>query len=138
MAEALKWLTAAAQQDFALAIEETARLYFKIQRDYAQAYRWCSTSKAGEIPFCQTVLASHPESPNHYAQHMIGEMYLNGQGITQDIKSAKAWFEQAASQGYEPSRQKLYDIVHNPPVNSPTPQKKSYRWSALSLFGRRK
>lgn len=98
MAEALKWLTAAAQQDFALAIEETARLYFKIQKDYAQAYRWCSTTKAGDIPFCQTVLgdlyrngwavsrdyskafthyqhaASHRESPNHYAQHMIGEM----------------------------------------------------------------
>lgn len=70
--------------------------------------------------------------------HLLHIRYLQGQGVTQDIKSAKSWFEQAASQGYEPSRQKLYDIVHNSPVTTPTPQKKSYRWSALSLFGRRK
>ncbi|KAI8140056.1 hypothetical protein BJV82DRAFT_624963 [Fennellomyces sp. T-0311] len=100
--EAIQWLTASAQQDFALAIEELASAYLKgqagIEVDYNQALVWCT--KGSDIPYCQTALgdlfrngwgverdyqkafqyyqtaASQPEAPNLYAQHMVGEMQV--------------------------------------------------------------
>lgn len=93
--KAIEWLTQSAQQDFAVAIEELASIYMKKQA-YKDALHWCT--KGSDIPFCQTALgdmyrngwgvdrdyqkafqyyqtaASQPEAPNHYAQHMLGEM----------------------------------------------------------------
>ncbi|KAI9485023.1 hypothetical protein BDB00DRAFT_878128 [Zychaea mexicana] len=131
--EAIQWLAASAQQDFALAIEELAAAYFKgqagIKTNYDEVLRWCT--KGSDIPYCQTALgdlfrngwgvdrdyqrafqyyqtaASQPEAPNLYAQHMLGEMFLNGEGIPQDTAVAKEYFQIAASQGYEASRQKV-------------------------------
>ena len=99
--EAIEWLTASAQQDFALAIEELTAAYFKgqaagIQVNYDQVLHW--STKGSDIPYCQTALGdlyrngwgvdrdyqkafqyyqtamSQPEAPNLYATHMLGEM----------------------------------------------------------------
>lgn len=82
---------------------------------------------------------------------MMDYRFLNGEGIPQDTAVAKEWFQIAAAQGYEPARQKLMVLAHeqqqqqhrmsmasNSSSPPPTPQKKPNRWSALSLFGKKK
>ena len=40
------------------------------------------------------------EQDNVYAKHLLGFMYINGQGVKQDDKQAFDWFTKAAEQGY--------------------------------------
>ena len=82
--------------------------------------------------------------------------FLNGEGIPQDTAVAKEYFQIAASQGYESSRQKLQVLEFSEQKKrssqsfmqqqqpqgqqSPPPQqqkKSNNRWS-ISLFGKNK
>lgn len=44
---------------------------------------------------------------NPKAQHNLGAMYLNGQGVTQDFKQAAHWFRLSATQGLALSQHNL-------------------------------
>lgn len=174
--ERVRWLQASADQGFAPAIEELVGYYMET-RNYEQAIRLCSSSSATELPSCQVAMAdihryglqvpqdhkkafqyyqtaaNHPESPSQYAQHMLGEMFLNGEGIPQDTAVAKEWYQIAATQGYEPSRRRLQQLTASVPtprssadtvendtdsgVPNKEPQKKQNRWS-MGFFGRKK
>ncbi|KAL1933042.1 hypothetical protein VTP01DRAFT_8720 [Rhizomucor pusillus] len=175
--ERLRWLQLSADQGFALAIEELVGHYMEV-RSYADAIRLCSSASAADLPSCQIAMAdihryglqvpqdhkkafqyyqtaaNHPESPNQYAQHMLGEMFLNGEGIPQDTAVAKEWYQIAATQGYEPSRRRLQQLTVSVPTprssadtvesdagagvpNKDQQQKKQNRWS-MGFFGRKK
>ncbi|CAO0792995.1 unnamed protein product [Mucor circinelloides] len=180
--EALKWLHASAQQGFAVALEEEASVYMyghgSAKQDYEKAFECCSQSAAMNIPFCQARLgdmyrhglgklkqdfhkafehyqnaASQSDTPYPYAQHMLGEMFLNGEGVPVDLAVAKEWFQIASTQGYELSQTKLQHIesIENEAnlqqqqqqqqPSQPQPQtdqqeKRSSRWS-LSFFNKK-
>ncbi|KAI8638518.1 hypothetical protein BD408DRAFT_405622 [Parasitella parasitica] len=137
--EALKWLHASAQQGFAVALEEEAAVYMyghgSAKQDYEKAFECCAQSAAINIPFCQARLgdmyrqglgklsqnfhkafehyqnaASQSDTPYPYAQHMLGEMFLIGEGVPVDLAVAKEWFQIASTHGYEPSQIKLQKI----------------------------
>ncbi|KAI8085124.1 uncharacterized protein BX664DRAFT_338581 [Halteromyces radiatus] len=184
--EAVIWLEKSAQQGFTEAIEELAMVYLRgvgnVGKDYTKAYSICMLGAENNVVFCQAALgdiyrqgwgvdrdyhkafqyyqtaASH-DDPYPYSQHMLGEMFLNGEGVPQDLAVAKEWFTMAEKQGYEPSRHKLQTLTKSiqsiqdsqngsfrsnsidsypssPIVASPT-EKKSNRWS-LGFFTNRK
>jgi len=47
------------------------------------------------------------EQGNAVAQHNLGNMYLNGQGVPKDEQQAVVWFRKAAEQRYEKSQYNL-------------------------------
>ncbi|KAI8068759.1 hypothetical protein BDF21DRAFT_445774 [Thamnidium elegans] len=136
--EAIKYLSASANQGFAVALEEETSVYMygqgNVKQDYKKAYQCCMQSIAINIPFCQARLgdmyrnawgvgqdyqkafeyyqnaASQSDTPYPYAQHMLGEMFLHGEGVPKDLAVAKEWFQIASTQGYEPSQVKIQQI----------------------------
>ncbi|KAI9360197.1 hypothetical protein BD770DRAFT_385064 [Pilaira anomala] len=136
--EAIKYLSASANQGFAVALEEETSVYMygqgNVKQDYKKAYQCCIQSIAVNIPFCQARLgdmyrnawgvgqdyhkafeyyqnaASQSDTPYPYAQHMLGEMFLHGEGVPKDLSVAKEWFQIASTQGYEPSQVKIQQI----------------------------
>ncbi|KAI9006659.1 hypothetical protein CLU79DRAFT_779603 [Phycomyces nitens] len=99
--KAVYWLSASADQGFAVALEEISAIYLKghgdVPKDYRLAHEWCLKG-VSTTAYCQTSLgdiyrngwgvqrdyqkafqyyqtaAIQPDSPHHYAQHMLGEM----------------------------------------------------------------
>ncbi|ORX46783.1 HCP-like protein [Hesseltinella vesiculosa] len=136
--EAVKWLQCSADQGFAEAIEELAAVYLRgygnVAKDYAKAYAICKRGLEYSLPFCQMTLAdmyrhgwgtvrdyqqafnyyqlaaTHAD-PSPYAQHCLGEMFLNGEGVPQDVAVAEQWFTMASQQGYDPSNFKLQSLA---------------------------
>ena len=45
------------------------------------------------------------EQGDAYAEHALGAMYYNGYGVPQDYVQAHVWWNLAAAQGYEISRE---------------------------------
>jgi TPR repeat protein len=88
-AEAVKWLSMAAEQGFAKAQIILGFMYFYgqgVPQDDAEAVRW--NRKAAELGFA---------SP----QYNLGFMYGNGRGVPQDYVSALMWWNIAAASGHE-------------------------------------
>jgi TPR repeat protein len=56
-----------------------------------------SISGCGESEFAKIQIAA--EQGNAQAQHNLGVMYADGQGVKQDYAAAVQWFEKAAKQG---------------------------------------
>ncbi|KAI7866119.1 hypothetical protein BDF14DRAFT_1743789 [Spinellus fusiger] len=99
--EAVRWLSASADQGFAVALEEMTAVYMTgaqdIPQDYTKAHAW-SLKGASCAAYCQTSLgdlyrngwsvardyqkafqyyqtaATQPDAAHYYAQHMLGEM----------------------------------------------------------------
>ena len=61
-------------------------------RDYKEAYKW----------FMKAALNSQQS-----AQHELGKLYLNGQGVPENRKKAREWFTKAASAGDENAKKAL-------------------------------
>ncbi|CAO3637738.1 unnamed protein product [Cunninghamella echinulata] len=182
--EATEWLEQSAYQGFAEAIEELATIYLRghgnVAKNYEKAYSICMLG-ADHIAFCQATLgdlyrnawgvdrdyqkafqyyqkaASHHE-PYPYAQHMMGEMFLNGEGVPYDVGVAKENFIMAAKHYYEPSKHKLETLERTMQYSnhimatSPTPaspttptspstqlsEKRTNRWSIGTIFSKKK
>ncbi|KAI8989500.1 hypothetical protein BDB01DRAFT_887653 [Pilobolus umbonatus] len=112
--------------------------------DYHRAFQCCTQPIANTIPYCQARLGDiQSETPHPYAQHIIGEMFLHGEGVPKDLAVAKEWFQIAATQGYEPSQTKITQIAHLESSaviqqeKVPEHQEKRSRWS-LGFFNSKK
>ncbi|ORE10206.1 hypothetical protein BCV72DRAFT_200284 [Rhizopus microsporus var. microsporus] len=81
-----------------------------VPKDYKKAYQCCTQSIAANIPYCQVSSTQQSDIPYSHAQHMIGEMFLHGEGVPKDLAVAKEWFQIASTHGYEPSQIKLQQI----------------------------
>ncbi len=65
----------------------------------------------GDYDKAFTTMQSLAETSNHgYAQHYLGMMYLRGQGVEQDEKSASEWFRKAAENSVPAAQYKLGDM----------------------------
>ena len=86
-AEALKWLSRAAEQGYFFSFEPMGEHYFQgygVTQDYQKAFEWFSRST--EHPTGKTGLSAH-------AAQRIGEMYAEGKGVGQDFIQAYKWMK---------------------------------------------
>lgn len=89
-AEAIKWLTKAAESGHAKAQLELGMLYFGYVSnddvlDFKQAGHWLQqAAEQGEVD----------------AQYVLGEMYADGRGVIQDYVQAATWLKRAAQAGH--------------------------------------
>ncbi|EIE88087.1 hypothetical protein RO3G_12798 [Rhizopus delemar RA 99-880] len=118
-----------------------------VAKDYERAYQCCTSNTATNIPYCQAASSNQSDTPYPYAQHMIGEMFLHGEGVPRDLAVAKEWFQIASTQGYEPSQVKIQQIslleqntllqkqkdASNEDQQQEKQEKRSSRWS-LGFF----
>jgi len=85
-AQAVKWLTKAAEQGDNSAQNELALMYYTgdgVRQDYPEAAKWWTKAAAGG---------------DGNAQHRLGLMYRDGQGVRQDVNEAIMWLTKAAEQ----------------------------------------
>lgn len=57
---------------------------------------------------------------NHVAQHNLGVMYVQGQGVPRDFAEARKWFRKSADQGFADAQNNLgfmYYSGHGVPIN---------------------
>ncbi len=53
------------------------------------------------------------EQGDSYAQHNLGVLYANGQGVPQDYAQARQWYEKAAAQGLAEAQSNLGALYAN-------------------------
>jgi TPR repeat protein len=85
-ADAAKWCSIAAKQDYAEAQRKLGSLYYigqGVQKDHAKAAKWFR--KAAEQGYANAQLA-------------LGGMYVTGKGVRQDPNEAVKWYRKAAEQ----------------------------------------
>ena len=86
-AEAVKWISKAAEQGHAPAQNSLGRMYADgagIEKDYTEAVKWyCKAAEQGHV----------------FAQNKLGSMYDDGQGVEKDYAEAVKWYRKAAEQG---------------------------------------
>ena len=83
--EATKLLTALSSQGDAFAMAELAHGYRRTfqKQDFKQAFEWASRSA---------------EKGNRVGQEVLGQLYLNGQGVEKDFSKAISYFRLSAAQ----------------------------------------
>jgi TPR repeat protein len=114
-AEAARWYREAAGQGYVKAQDELGGMYefgLGVPRDYALAEKWFE--KAGDWVSIAKMYDSVAENPrfalgwyyklaergDKYARFRLGEMYRDGEGVSQDYAFAHLWFNLAAGSGY--------------------------------------
>ena len=61
----------------------------------------------GDYPSALKILQPLAKSGNVYAQHSLGVMYENGQGVRQDYEKAFKWYYSAAEKGLMPAQNNI-------------------------------
>lgn len=65
----------------------------------------------GDYEKAFTTMQSLAETSDHgYAQYYLGMMYMKGQGVEQDYKSASEWFRKASEKSIPQAQYKLGDL----------------------------
>ncbi|QZA78678.1 sel1 repeat family protein [Deefgea tanakiae] len=120
-AQAISWLSKAAEQGHTKALRQLGALYYngkEVTPDYAQALSWfIKAAERGDAEAKVTLGAMYyngkgvpqdyvqamswwnkaAEQGNADAQFNLGAMYFNGQGVTQDYSQAVSWYSKAAT-----------------------------------------
>jgi len=73
-------------------------------QDYVQAF---GAYQRGDYALALRDFRPLAERGDVLAQHRLGLMYVNGEGVTQDYGEAVKWFARAAIQGYAPAQTSL-------------------------------
>ena len=99
--EAFKWLVKAVNQDFPRAQFKLGLIYFlAAQNTKKQAEAGDEIARAN-LGFTQAVnlFQKAAEQGESEAQHLLGAMYHDGEGVPQDYSKAFMWYRKAAEQG---------------------------------------
>ena len=88
--------------------------------------------KKGEYAAALIEFTTHAEQGNAEAQGWLGEYYLHGLGVTEDLKTAKKWFTLAAKQGDAESQRWLGEIYYFGDDRLPIRLKTSKKWFTLA------
>jgi TPR repeat protein len=103
-AEAFKWWQKAAEQGHADAQYELARMYYE---GYGVPWNDATPSDGDREAIKWWRKAAEQDHTKAKAQHNLGVMYLNGQGVPEDKAEAIKWFRMAAEQGHEEAKRGL-------------------------------
>ena len=71
------------------------------------------------------------EQGNAYAQHNLGIMYENGQGVPQDYAEAVKWYRKAAEKGYATAQYNL-GLMYGKGQGVPQDYVQAHLWFSLS------
>lgn len=87
-AEAIKWLRRAVDQGYYYSLKEIGMMYdwphYGVPQDGAEAMKW----------YLRAV-----DHGDNEAKHLIGDLYVHGNGVPQDYVMAHMWFNLAAASG---------------------------------------
>ena len=88
----------------------------------------------GDYDMAERLYRSLAERGDASAQHFLGKMYLNGEGVRQDPVEAAKWFRLAANQGHTGAQFYLGGMYAN---GNGVPQDyvQAYMWLDLSSVG---
>jgi len=87
--------------------------------------------KKGEYAAALVEFTTHAEQGNAEAQGWLGEYYLHGLGVTEDLKTAKKWFTLAAEQGHAKAQFWL-GYMHLEGEGEPIDLKTAKKWLTLA------
>jgi uncharacterized protein len=137
------WYRKAADQNYAPAINNLARLYADgrgVKQDVPKAIElWSKAADAGNVTArfnlglqyaagvgvkkdmkkAAEYLLQAAESGLPEAQFAVAGYYRDGTGVSKDMAAARQWYDRAAAAGFEPARKELAAI--DQPAVSPTP-----------------
>ena len=140
---ASEWYQKAADQNYAPALNNLARLYADgrgVKQDVPKAIElWSKAAEAGnttarfnlglqyaagvgvkkDMKKAAEYLLQAAESGLPEAQFAVAGYYRDGTGVPKDMNAARQWYDRAASAGFEPARKELA-AIDKPAVN-PTP-----------------
>jgi hypothetical protein len=140
---ASEWYQKAADQNYAPAVNNLARLYADgrgVKQDVPKAIElWSKAAEAGNITARFNLglqyaagigvkkdmkkavehLLQAAESGLPEAQFAVAGFYRDGTGVPKDMDAARQWYDRAAAAGFEPARKELAAI--DKPAVSPTP-----------------
>ena len=140
---ASEWYQKAADQNYAPAINNLARLYADgrgVKQDVPKAIElWSKAAESGnttarfnlglqyaagvgvkkDMKKAAEYLLQAAESGLPEAQFAVAGYYRDGTGVPKDMAAARQWYDRAAAAGFEPARKELAAI--DKPAVSPTP-----------------
>jgi uncharacterized protein len=140
---ASEWYQKAADQNYAPAVNNLARLYADgrgVKQDVPKAIElWSKAAEAGNVTArfnlglqyaagvgvnkdmkkAAEYLLQAAESGLPEAQFAVAGFYRDGTGVPKDMDAARQWYDHAASAGFEPARKELAAI--DKPAVSSTP-----------------
>ena len=140
---ASEWYQKAAEQNYAPALNNLARLYADgrgVKQDVTKAIElWTKAAEAGNVTArfnlglqygagigvkkdarkAAQYLLQAAESGLPEAQFAIAGYYRDGTGVPKDMDAARQWYDRAAAAGFEPARKELAAI--DKPAVSATP-----------------
>ncbi len=140
---ASEWYQKAADQNYAPALNNLARLYADgrgVKQDVPKAIElWSKAAEAGNVTArfnlglqyaagigvkkdmkkAAEYLLQAAESGLPEAQFAVAGFYRDGTGVPKDMAAARQWYDRAASAGFEPARKELAAI--DKPAVSSTP-----------------
>ena len=128
--KAAEWLTKAAKQGMAIAQTNLGAMYAQglgVPQDTSKAAEWLmKAAKQGNMDAQFNLGVIYTKQKNYKkafelyfpiadrghanAQNMLGEMYFNGDWVSQDFEQAAAWFVKAAEQGHPLAIEGLQEI----------------------------
>ncbi|MBF0447345.1 MAG: sel1 repeat family protein [Magnetococcales bacterium] len=119
-AEALKWHTLAAEQDYVLAQHDLGTMYLEglgIAPDLVAAYYWFTKAA---------------ERGDAKAQSNLGILYATGEGVAEDVVEAAKWFRLSAAAGLLDGLENL-QIAHEEmtPQQRAESEKRAADWSPI-------
>lgn len=119
-AEAFEWNSRAADKGNGIAMYHLGVMYRNGEgtyKDYNKAFEWFYKLTGGrnyEYDFRRWLLDNpvllHDEICD--AAFNIGEMYRNGEGVTQNYNTALEWYSKAAEEGHEKAQKAIKEIEH--------------------------
>src|SRR5688572_22612384 len=139
---ASEWYQKAADQNYAPALNNLARLYADgrgVKQDVPKAIElWSKAAEAGNVTARFNLGLQHAagigvrtdmkkaaeyllqaaESGLPEAQFAVAGFYRDGTGVPKDMDAARQWYDRAASAGFEPARQELA-ASSPPPAEAP-------------------
>lgn len=155
---AIKFYTKSANAEFTISQNHLGQLYQDL-KDYKNAYKWYIQGALKGDSQCQNNLANlyyddrieinalnrdqirydlartyyeySAAQNNSFAQNMLGVIYQNGKGVTQDYKEAVKWFTKSAYQGHSVSQWKL-GLLYKEGQGTPQNIKEAAKWLEMS------
>lgn len=106
--KAVSYYKLAAEHDFAESQSKLGHMYLvgneAVKKDYDKARMWLEKAANNNVP---------------EAQHSLGMMYANGQGVTQDLSKAEHWLTRSAANGFATAKSSLAKLPQLRALGSP-------------------
>jgi len=118
--EAIKWVSAAANQGLPEAEVDLAILYLEgtgVQRDYSKGFSWMKKAA---------------EQGDPKAEYNVGALYGLGRGVAKDVSEGVRWYLKAAEAGHQRAAYNM-GLAYEQGVGVPHDLVKAYMWHYLAV-----